>query len=76
GLYYIKLTDEFLARDQKGFWASLLEDKEKKAAIQQLLLKVDQQGEITLLRLRDRNNGTIDPTLAKRLLEDMEVHLR
>ncbi|MGD8547314.1 MAG: outer membrane protein assembly factor BamC [Thiohalophilus sp.] len=76
GLYYIKLTDEFMAKEQKGFWASFLEDKEKKAAIQQLLLKVDQQGEITLLRLRDRNNGTIDPTLAKRLLEDMEVHLR
>lgn len=76
GLYYIKLTDEFMAREQKGFWANLLEDKDKKAAIQQLLLKVNQQGAITLLRLRDRNNGTIDPALAKRLLGDMEVHLR
>jgi outer membrane protein assembly factor BamC len=76
GLYYIKLTDEFMQKEQKGFWARLLEDEDKQAAVRELLLRVSRQGDYTSLRLRNRQDEQIDAALARRLLEDMEVHLR
>ncbi|MDY6980969.1 MAG: outer membrane protein assembly factor BamC [Pseudomonadota bacterium] len=76
GSYFIRLTEEFKAKEQKGFWASLLSDEEQGATVDELLLRVRQQGEVTNIFLRDRNGAPVDPALVKRLLEDLEVHLR
>ncbi|MFO8023888.1 outer membrane protein assembly factor BamC [Thiohalophilus sp.] len=76
GTYFIRLTEEFKAKEEKGFWASLLDGEEQDTAVDELLLRVQQQGEVTNIRLRDREGGQVEPALAKRLLEDIEVHLR
>lgn len=76
GTYYIRLTEEFKAKEQKGFWASLLSDEEQGTTVDELLLQVQQQGDVTNIRLRDRNGAQVKPALVKRLLEDIEVHLR
>lgn len=76
GLYYIRLTEEFMAKKEKGFWARLFGDEDKKKTVDALLLHVRQQGEVTDIVVRDRNNSKVDPALANRLLEEMEVHLR
>lgn len=76
GLYYIKLTEEYKAREEKGFWSSLFGDENKGAAVDALLLQVRQQGDITEIRVRDRKGNPVDATLTERLLKDLEVHLR
>lgn len=76
GVYFIKLTDEFKDKEKKGFWASLLGDEDPSQDVDKLLLIVRQQGNTTGILVRDRNNGRPDAALARRLLEEMEVHLR
>ncbi|TDY01546.1 outer membrane protein assembly factor BamC [Thiohalophilus thiocyanatoxydans] len=76
GAYYIKLTEEFMKQEKQGFWASLMESEDQKAAIEALLLRVRERGDYTEISLRDRDNQKIDPELSKRLLEEIEVHLR
>ncbi|MDZ7662375.1 outer membrane protein assembly factor BamC [Thiohalophilus sp.] len=76
GLYYIKLTEEFKAKEKKGFWAGLLEDDGRDDTVDALLLRVSQQGGYTDIRLRDRNNDKTGSALTKRILEEIEVHLR
>ncbi len=76
GSYFIRLTEEFKAKEQKGFWAGLLSDEEQGETVDELLLRVQQQGEVTNIRLRDRDGAQVEPALVKRLLEDIEVHLR
>ena len=76
GVYYIKLTEEFKAKEKKGFWAGLLEDDGQDETVDALLLRVSQQGDHTNIRLRDRNNDKTGSALTKRILEEIEVHLR
>lgn len=76
GVYYIRLTEEFKDKEAKGFWAGLLGDDEPTNTVDALLLRVNQQGEYTHITLRDRDNGKIDPAMARRLLEELEIHLR
>ncbi|MFP3874035.1 MAG: outer membrane protein assembly factor BamC [Thiohalophilus sp.] len=76
GHYFIKLTEEFKEKEEKGFWDSLMGDEDQSKSIDALLLRVRQQDDYTDISLRDRDNDKVDSALTKRLLEEIEVHLR
>ncbi|MDH5571266.1 MAG: outer membrane protein assembly factor BamC [Gammaproteobacteria bacterium] len=75
GVYYFTLSKEFKAKEDKGWFASMFsgDDKDIENA---LLLKLDEQNEVTTVYVRGRKGTSVDKKLVKLVLTELQQYLR
>ena len=75
GVYYFTLTKEFKVKEDKGWFTSLFSGDENDTA-NALLLKLDEQDDVTTVSVRGHKGISVDKNISKLILTELQQYLR